>query len=453
MAILVSMVLSTALLTGVSSLVYSGRVSDLQNSKEINGDWNYAIPADQNTVEEIAKTKSVKYKVEKYGICKFIENVEDNNSIAVLYGDSSYLDMTNQPVIEGNYPKEDDEIAMSEFVLANIGVRSEIGSKVRVGEKQYVLSGILSDPWASDSNSMSVFVNETSLNNSTTAFIYIKFDETAQMYKQRDALQKELGLDSDDILENDNVNYYLGGESPQSFFEHIKFAFTNSDGNFTYLMLVLRDEFGLTVNGVIIGLGLFSLFIIYSIFNVTISKRFSQYGILNILGIGRKNQFFLVLTELWCLLLVGFPLGAVLGNLGAKGLYSKFNTVFLDKGVAETGNHMSETESFLAAAKLSVQKFNISWKAILFEILFLFIAMVFIAWRMQKKTEEMTVVQMVKMERKKARKSRVIYSKKVRSMPNTLNQRFMLERKKNFFYNIDIIIFRRSYIPVFELYY
>lgn len=39
-------------------------------------------------------------------------------------------------------------------------------------------------------------------------------------------------------------------------------------------MLVLRDEFGLTVNGVILGLGLFSIFIIYSIFSVNISKDF-----------------------------------------------------------------------------------------------------------------------------------------------------------------------------------
>ena len=38
LAILVSMILSIALMTGISSLVYSGQLSDLQNSKEINGD-------------------------------------------------------------------------------------------------------------------------------------------------------------------------------------------------------------------------------------------------------------------------------------------------------------------------------------------------------------------------------------------------------------------------------
>ena len=55
LAILISMIVSIALMAGVSSLVYSGQISDLENSKEINGDWNYAIPLKDNTIEKITK--------------------------------------------------------------------------------------------------------------------------------------------------------------------------------------------------------------------------------------------------------------------------------------------------------------------------------------------------------------------------------------------------------------
>lgn len=64
LAILVSMILSIALMTGISSLVYSGQLSDLQNSKEINGDWNYAVPLKDNTIEKITNKQDKGYKVE-----------------------------------------------------------------------------------------------------------------------------------------------------------------------------------------------------------------------------------------------------------------------------------------------------------------------------------------------------------------------------------------------------
>ena len=49
-AILLSMILSIALMAGVSSLVYSGEKSNLENSKEVNGDWNYAVPLKNDTI-------------------------------------------------------------------------------------------------------------------------------------------------------------------------------------------------------------------------------------------------------------------------------------------------------------------------------------------------------------------------------------------------------------------
>ena len=433
-AILISMILSIALMAGISSLVYSGELSDLENSKEINGDWNYAIPLKDNTIDKITNKQDKGYEVEKYGICKTIDEAVSDKNIALLYGDKTYLEMTTQSVLEGEYPTKANEIAMSKFVLDNIGYDDVLGTKISLDGKDYVLSGVLKSEWAADSNILNAFISEEEVNikKGISAFVYLKLDESKKMYKQCQALKEDLELDSEAIQENDNVNYYLGGESPQSFIDHLKFAFTNPEGNFTYLMLVLRDEFGLTVNGVILGLGLFSIFIIYSVFSVNISKRITQYGILKVLGIGKFKQFSLVLFELWSLLLIAFPIGAILGNLVAKLMYSNFNTVFINRDVVNSGTHTNETQSFLAAAELKAGNFHISYTAIVFEAAFLVVAMCFIAWKIKCQTQKSVSIQLLKGGNDKKRKNRTIYSKGKLSLFNVLIEKFMLERKRTF---------------------
>lgn len=434
LAILVSMILSIALMTGISSLVYSGQLSDLQNSKEINGDWNYAVPLKDNTIEKITNKQDKGYKVEKYGICQTVDEAVSDKNIALLYGDETYLKMTNQFILEGEYPNKENEIAMSKFVLDNIGYDDVLGTRISLDGKEYVLSGVLKSEWAADSNILNAFISKEEVNKKggISSFVYLKLDESKKMYKQSQALKEELELDSEAIQENDNVNYYLGGESPQSLIDHLKFAFTNPEGNFTYLMLVLRDEFGLTVNGVILGLGLFSIFIIYSIFSVNISKRLSQYGILKVLGIGRLKQFSLVLFELWSLLFVAFPTGVILGNLVAKLMYSNFNTVFINKDVVNSETHINGTQSFLAATELKAENFHISYTAIMFEAIFLAVAMCFIAWKIKCQTQKGVSIQLLKGENDKKRKNRTIYSKGKISLFNVLIEKFMLERKRTF---------------------
>ena len=433
-AILISMILSIALMTGISSLVYSGELSDLENSKEINGDWNYAIPLKDNTIDKITNKQDKGYEVEKYGICKTIDEAVSDKNIALLYGDKTYLKMTTQSVLEGEYPTKANEIAMSKFVLDNIGYDDVLGTKISLDGKDYVLSGVLKSEGAADSNILNAFISEEEVNikKGISSFVYLKLDESKKMYKQCQALKEDLELDSEAIQENDNVNYYLGGESPQSFIDHLKFAFTNPEGNFTYLMLVLRDEFGLTVNGVILGLGLFSIFIIYSVFSVNISKRITQYGILKVLGIGMFKQFSLVLFELWSLLLIAFPIGAILGNLVAKLMYSNFNTVFINRDVVNSGTHTNETQSFLDAAELKAGNFHISYTAMVFEAAFLVVAMCFIAWKIKCQTQKSVSIQLLKGGNDKKRKNRTIYSKGKLSLFNVLIEKFMLERKRTF---------------------
>jgi len=430
LAILLSMVLSIALLTGISSLVYSGHMSDLENCREIYGDWNCRVPYTQGMEGRLAQDASG-YMVEKYGLWKIAGQLEeDSQLVTLLYADETYLEMMGQPVVDGYYPKENGEIAMDQFTLDNMEIEAAPGDSILLGGIYYRLSGILKNPWSSDSLMLTAYVSSSAAAGADTS-VYLKLDSSKKVYRQIEALANDLDIDAEDILLNSRVNKYLGQDGFGNIVRAVKNTISDSRYNFTYLLLVLKDGFGLTVNGIIFGLGFFSLFIIYSIFNINIAKRISVYGILHALGISCTGQFLLVLAELWCLLAVGFPTGAFLGNACAKTLYDKFNTVFIDKDVV-SGSHGDPTRRFEEAARLSVQGFSVSRGAILFGFAFLSAAMVFLAWRLAHKIGKMTAVQMMKPVPDRAKRGRnVIYSRKGRYMPGVVNWEFMFAKKRS----------------------
>lgn len=52
-AILASIILTAALLSGVSSLIYSSQMNSLENHKTIYGDWHYYLDVEPEVFEEV----------------------------------------------------------------------------------------------------------------------------------------------------------------------------------------------------------------------------------------------------------------------------------------------------------------------------------------------------------------------------------------------------------------
>lgn len=440
-AVLAGMILSVALLTGISSLIYSGQQSNIANCMEIYGSWNYCFYGDEKTAEKLAETKDAGYLVETYGILK-IAGLLEEEMVSLQYADASYLEMMGQPMLEGTYPQERDEIAMSRFTLDNLNSQAKIGDEITLGGKSYRLRGIVKDPWARDTNVLTAFISRDAAGKKADSFVYLKMDPSIKLYRQEPALLKEEAV-PEKIQKNRNLNAYFGEENPRMLFKTLRSAIFERDQdpyvrnlNFTYFVLTANDMLNLSFNGAVLFLALFSLFLIYSLFQIGIEKRMSAYGILQALGIGKRNQFLFILSELWSLLLAGFPAGTLLGNGAAFLLYSRFNTVFMDMDVVRPASRHggSETKYYTDAARLTAQGFQVSRTAILFGFLFLMAAAAWIAWRLTVKTEKLTVIQLIRQAPdKKGRDSHVIYSKRRSYIPNVLNRKFMLIRKRSFF--------------------
>ena len=87
-------------------------------------------------------------------------------------------------------------------------------------------------------------------------------------------------------------------------YEIFKFGLTNEEGNFTYIVLNLQSDYNLAYNGMLLLLCLFSLFVVYSVFSISVSKRTSEYGMLQTLGVSESQISGTLIMELWMLFII-----------------------------------------------------------------------------------------------------------------------------------------------------
>ena len=428
-AIFASILLTASLLSGISSLIYSSQKSDLANSKTIYGDWHYYIETDRalfNSVESGEKGKG--YALEQCGKMEIRDVVAEEFLICFIHADETYRQMAHRDLLEGTFPEKENEIAADGFVLSNLGFSGNLGDSLRIGEKEYIVTGILKSEWAASSSEMEVFVSDSFKGRGSQTFLYLRFNEDEKLYKQLDAFLQEQKLSSEAVVGNDEVIQYLGGEAPSSIYEIVKFGLTNEEGNFTYIVLKLQSDYNLAYNGMIFLLCLFSLFVVYSVFSISVSKRTSEYGILQTLGISEAQIGGTLLLELWMLFLIGYPLGCFLGNGILSLMYQKLSGVFGGKGIggAETG--LSIADHTLAEGA-NAAKFFVSVDAMVFGFLFLLISLALVAFIVVRSLRKHSLKAVMSGDTSFT-KRRKIYALRNVNMANVVVRKFMFANKR-----------------------
>ena len=239
---------------------------------------------------------------------------------------------------------------------------------------------------------------------------------------------QEHKLSSESVVGNDEVTQYLGGEAPSGIYEIVKFGLTNEEGNFTYIVLKLQSDYNLAYNGMIFLLCLFSLFVIYSVFSISVSKRTSEYGILQTLGISEAQIGGTLLLELWMLFFIGYPLGCFLGNGILSLVYQELSGVFGGKGIvgAETG--LSVADHTLAEGENAVE-FFVSVDAMVFGFLFLLISLAFVAFIVDRSLRKHSLKAVMSGDTSFT-KRRKIYALRNINMANVVVRKFMFANKR-----------------------
>lgn len=422
LAILASIILTAALLSGISSLIYSSQKSDLANSKTIYGDWHYYVETDHTTYDSVQSGEQGKeYTLEKCGKMEIKDVVSKEFLICFIDTDETYRQMAHRELLEGTFPEKENEIAADGFVLSNLGFSGNLGDSLRIGGKDYIVTGILESEWAASSSEMEVFVSDSFQGRGSQTFLYLGFDESEKLYTQLDAFLKEHKISSESVVGNDEVIQYLGGEAPDSIYDIVKFGLTNEDGNFTYIVLKLQSDYNLAYNGMILLLCLFSLFVVYSVFSISVSKRTSEYGILQTLGISENQIGGTLLLELWILLIIGYPLGCVLGNGILSLVYQNFSGVFGRKV-------LSVADQTLAEGTNTIQ-FYLSWEAMVFGFIFLLLSLVLVAFIVVRSLRKHSLKAVMSGDTSFT-KRRKIYALRPVNMAGVVVRKFMFSNKR-----------------------
>lgn len=430
-AIMASIILTAALLSGISSLMYSSQKSDLANDKTIYGNWHYSIAAEQ-AISKTIRTgeQGAGFFLEQCGKKEIKDMSRTPYLIYFVYADEAYRQMAHRELVEGRYPQAADEIAADYYTLGNLGLSDKIGSRFNLNGKDYTLTGIVKGEWSAEE--MEFFVGEDFAGQGSQSLLYLRFDESKKLYKQLAAFLQEYQISGDAVSANDEVVKYLGGEQPDSIYHILNFALTNEQGNFTYIVLKLQSEYNLAFHGMIFLLCLFSLFVIYSVFHISVYQRRAEYGMLQTLGISEQKIGCTLVIELWMLFLIGYPTGCLLGNGSLKILHQQLSAVFASKaiGKAEIGAKISKTEQIFALEGSNAAKFHIAWNAIGGGFIFLLASLAVIAFFTVYSMRKQSLRQTMAGDISFIKRNRKIYSRRSYGLANVVVRKFMFSNKR-----------------------
>lgn len=432
MAIFFGIVLSIGLLSGIGTLIHSGEEQNFVKNKEIYGDWHCVVSGSYELGENI-KSEDNGYVIEEAGLLETKKEVEEPWKLEFVYADEAYRSMLGRNIEKGTYPESKNQIALDNYTITNLGLSDTIGDAVILDGQSYELCGIISDLWAANVGKMQVFVSKDFRNETDSFEWYLKFKEK-NVYGQIDSLMRLFSIDDSEISINSDVTDYVGGISIGEVANVVKEGLSLSEGKLGYIFGCLKTRCNLLENGILLCIGLFGSFVIYSIFSISIHKRLSQYGVLYTLGISDRHIFGMILTELCTIFAIGYPIGCLLGNSVVKAFYANIGTAFVNQNIGDmqAGVHVSDTEKFLSASKVEAGDFLISWRAILFGAILFLILMIVVSFILLRKIRRYTLIQIMKESEKENFHNRKIYCQKHCNMPDVLSRKFMFRNPGTF---------------------
>lgn len=439
MALFLGIVLSCALFTGIGSLQKSGNHAARENARTKSGDWHYTLRCDTDWFEEFEKTyqtgeKEQGYCVEQVGLLTMRKVIEEPYEIELDYAEEGYLSMMGRTLKEGRYPAEEGEAALDEFTLRNLDIPREIGTTFTLDGETFTLCGIVSEQPSALTQRMQVFVDPTRDYGTNGRFLYVKFEESKDIYRQMSAFVDTFGISKKEIAANWELVEWLKNGTRINAAEAVKTGILHwKEAGLPYIWGNLDDKWNLKDKAVLAAIGVFGTFVIYSLFQVSVRKRMSQYSVMQTLGMESKCTFGVLTSELWMIFAVAYPVGCVLGNAAAWGIYQKIGSIFVrTKGIQHTNMYVAAEAAREAAqaGRAQAGAFQVSGEAIFFGAVFLLCLLTFVSLILVRRMETLTLREMITKEDKSQTKKRQIYSLKQKDLTGILTKKFMFSSYK-----------------------
>ena len=328
---IIGIILATALMTGVTTLLASSQASTLTYTREHFGNYHFVVANvpvnDLNRIQNLDNIE-LSYTAQNKGFTVYTDD-QHTFPVQMLNFSDGALQNIGIELIDGWLPENENEVVISSQLVKNENLNLAIGSRITLpipGEenktKDYSLVGIVNitnqqiEPMtsATASNKCYTFISHIDNNNLSGNYdIYLRFSNLA---KRIDTIVNILELDE---------NTYKNAQA-KTISETEENILKNEDNkyecapNYSLISMELGDDKDQTAQMlytvaivVLIIIILISAYCIKNSFSISITEKVKQYGMLASIGTTPKQIRRNVLYEALILGIIGIPIGILLG--------------------------------------------------------------------------------------------------------------------------------------------
>ncbi len=453
---IIGIILSMAMISAVIGMVSSFKHSLIVYEKTTRGNFHYKF---ENVMENDLVYFDNNRNIENYylsqdiGYAKLENSQNENKPYAFLLGmDNLALKNLSVNLLEGEYPQNDTEVIIPRHLKTNGRINYKVGDKITLSVGKRMLDGDIlnqNNPYNTDSNEKLdiMFTKEytivgimerpgygvegytapgytfiTNIENSN-----INSNYTLYAYYNKSGLKNHIevtadiiGMDRNLALKTKLGNNVIDEKEYFKAMENLKYYF-NSNDTLIKLETNAREESimqALYVVAIVVLVIIIvaSIFCIKNSFDISITEKIRQYGMLSSVGATKKQIRKNVFYEAMILGIIGIPLGIFFGTLAAFILI-KISNVLLSN-------------------ELLVLYFKTSIIGIILSIVLGIITLYFSARKSAKKASKITPIQAIrnsgeiKINKKKIKSPRII--KKLFGVGGEVSYKNLKRNKKKY---------------------
>ena len=348
---IIGIILSTALITGVATLVSSFRSTIIEYEKQDSGDYHYVfynVPADD--LKYIKNNRNVEdvYLNEDLGYSLLDGSKNEDKPYLYLkaYSKGS-IEKLGIELKEGRLPENDNEVVISSHIKSNGGVEYKIGDELDLklgerisdgesldqgkaldeersesfvlrNEKNYKIVGIIErpnfdiEPYTAPGYTVLTILNENDIKGSLN--VYVRYKDVK---KHLATTAQIIGIDEQVLKRISDPSNGMISESDTEIFGNAKYVFFKNDSLIRWENLEFKEATRnalYTVSAIVIVIIIVtSVFCIRNSFEISITEKTRQYGMLASVGATSKQIRKNVLYEGLILGLIGVPVGILSG--------------------------------------------------------------------------------------------------------------------------------------------
>lgn len=308
--IMISIFMTTLLLTVIGTLGYGLIRHEKENAGALYGNYYGTFGGVR---KENIREMERRSEFTDIGKMAVLGSVEAEGDFSLVYADAKTRDLTNlsKKIKEGKYPEKENEIAAQPAFFRRLGLEEpKIGDDVTISYRMgldtpyeaetFIISGLLAEPENEEvADGAAGYVSEACYNRKILAE-----DRTYTVYFRLDESISFTGDEAEDYFRE------LAGKCG------IDGPFVS---NYAYLMWKMNPGTETILGCIVIALLviLFSVVVIYNIFQVGITQKIQEYGKIKALGATGKQMRRLIAKEGQILAVISIPPGILAGYFAA----------------------------------------------------------------------------------------------------------------------------------------